>query len=67
VILSANTGYIDELPAAVENRRKAIGIRPRKLSLENLEPDLVSTAPLWTDDYSDLISALKKPYFRKPY
>jgi spermidine synthase len=67
VILSANTGYIDGLPAAVENRRKAIGIRPRKLSLENLEPDLVSTAPLWTDDYSDLISALKKPYFRKPY
>jgi len=46
---------------------RLIGIRPRALFLENLEPDLVSAAPLWTDDYSDLISALKKPYFRKLY
>ncbi len=58
VILSANTDYIDGFPAAIKERRKELGIRPRKLFLPKLEPDWVSAAPLWTDDYSDLFSAL---------
>jgi hypothetical protein len=64
VILSANTEYLDGFPAAIKKRRGALRIPPRTFYLTNPEPDLVSAAPLWTDDYSDLFSALRKDYFK---
>ncbi len=64
MILSANTGYLEGIPAAIKNRRKVLGFPPRALFLVDLEPDRVSAVPLWTDDYSDLFSALKKDLFK---
>jgi spermidine synthase len=64
VILSANTGYLDGFPAAIRKQRNALGIRPRELFVANLGPDRVGAAPLWTDDYSNLISAIKKSNFQ---
>jgi spermidine synthase len=58
VILSANTGYLAGFPAAIKDRRKVLGIRPRDFFLATLKPDWIVSAPLWTDDYSDLLSAL---------
>jgi hypothetical protein len=65
VILSANADYIEGFPAAIKENRRALGIRPRALFLVNPEPQQVSAAPLWTDDYSDLLSALKKDFFER--
>lgn len=64
-ILSADSDYVAGLPGAIQENRRALGIRPRALFLVDPERELVSAAPLWTDDYSDLLSALKKDFFER--
>ena len=59
VILSANTRYLDGFPAAIKNRRTTMRVQPREFFLAYPDPERLSDAPLWTDDYSDLFSALK--------
>ncbi len=64
VIASGDADYIAELPVVIERRRNAMRLRPGVFYVVDLAPEQVSAAPLWTDDYSDLFSALKKSYFR---
>ncbi len=59
VILSADSTYLDAFPALVAQQRKAMRIPPGGLYLTYPKEDVVRAAPLWTDDYSDLFSALR--------
>lgn len=63
LILSRDPGYFDVLSARVARLR---GLpRPIPIAARKPDPNRVARAPLWTDDFSNVLVALREP-LRKP-
>jgi len=65
VLLTADASYLDGLPAVAKQILEARGIAPRNLYFTFPTSDSARNVPLWTDDYSDLLSALNPASFEK--
>jgi len=63
VILSADRGRLEQFPRLVRKTHRSMHTARAALYLTFPDPDLVNAAPLWTDDYSDLFSALNLGIF----
>jgi hypothetical protein len=59
VLVSRNQDRIRKLARAAQQRYRARGLRANKPPVIWPTPEVVSRAPLWTDDYSDMFSVLK--------
>jgi spermidine synthase len=59
VFLSHDAARIDALASAAEQRRRVLGLEgAARAAVRRATPEQIAKAPLWTDDYSDLYSAL---------
>jgi hypothetical protein len=65
MILSQDAAYIEAFPPVAEQVRAILRMKPKGLTLTGPENLNLTNAPLWTDDYSDLISVLKAPNWKR--
>ncbi len=59
VLLSRDPSAIDRLEAKIRARMRYAGVREPQVTLLRPEPTDLDAAPLWTDDYSNILSVLK--------
>jgi len=59
ILLSADARYLATYQAFVQQRLQQMKLAPTTVRVNPITPGVVATAPLWTDDYSDLLSVLK--------
>lgn len=59
LVLSASGARIDGLVADLERDRRGAGIARRAFLIERFTPQHVTGAPLWSDDFSDLLGSLQ--------
>jgi spermidine synthase len=60
ILLSQNPQRLKQLERAVRFRTKRLGLRPNHALIRRPLMENLTRVPLWSDDYSDLLSALKK-------
>jgi hypothetical protein len=65
MILSRDTAYIESFPPIAEQIRTTLRVKPRALTVTYPDELDLTDAPLWTDDYSDLLSVLKIPNWKR--
>ena len=65
MILSRNSQIVESFRAAAGQIRSDLKLRPIALRVSDAEALDLSSAPLWTDDYSDLLSVLRLPRFTR--
>ncbi len=65
MILSRDTGYIESFPPLAEQVRAMLKVKPVALTLTYARDVELADAPLWSDDYSDLLSVLKTPSWKR--
>jgi spermidine synthase len=61
MILSHDSAYLSSFSQTAELVRDILKVKPEALTVHYLEEQDTADAPLWTDDYSDLLSVLKMP------
>lgn len=59
VFLSRDPERLSELAQFVRDRVAALGLPPRHAQVKRMTKRAMDDAPLWTDDYSDLISVIR--------
>ncbi len=59
VFLSRDPDRLEALAQFANARRRELGLGPNAIVLRKPAPEIVSRAPLWTDDYVDLLGALR--------
>jgi spermidine synthase len=59
VVLTRDTAYLAELRFFVRQRQRALRLPERAVQFKLPSPKALEDTPLWTDDFSDLWSALK--------
>jgi spermidine synthase len=59
VFLSRDEDRLRSLARLALERRRRLGMGRDAITLHRLSPDARAKSPLWTDDYSDLLSALR--------
>jgi hypothetical protein len=60
VLLSRSTDVIDALEAKFRARMRYAGVEEPQVVISRPEPAALESAPLWTDDYSNILSVLKE-------
>jgi spermidine synthase len=65
MILSKDAGYIESFPPVAEQIRAILKVKPVALRLSYARDVNLEDAPLWTDDYSDLLSVLRTPSWKR--
>ena len=60
MILSRNADYFEPFEPLAERIRAMLQVKPIALTLTHARDVDLAGAPLWTDDYSDLLSVLRK-------
>jgi hypothetical protein len=65
MILSRDAGYIELFPPLAERIRAMLKVKPVALRVSYARDVNLADAPLWTDDYSDLLSVLKTPSWKR--
>jgi len=58
-VLSRDADYLDTFPLLAERLRDILRVKPKGLAVHYPDAESVRDAPHWTDDYSDLYSAIK--------
>jgi len=61
MVLSKDAAYVESFPDVAELVRGILKVKPRALEVSFVGELAIGDAPLWTDDYSDLLSVLKIP------
>jgi hypothetical protein len=61
MILSRDDAYLDSLLPVAQQVRAILNVKPVALRVLYSEDVDLTDAPLWTDDYSDLLSVLRIP------
>ena len=64
MILSKEAEYVEPFPPVAELVRGILEVRPEALKISYPGELELANAPLWTDDYSDLLSVLKIPNWK---
>jgi hypothetical protein len=65
MILSEDAAYIESFPPMAESIRVLLDLKPIGLMVRYPKDFDLTDAPLWTDDYSDLLSVLKTPNWKR--
>jgi hypothetical protein len=65
MILSRDAAYIESFPPIAEQIRTTLRVKPKALTVTYPDELDLTDAPLWTDDYSDLLSVLKIPNWKR--
>jgi hypothetical protein len=60
VLLSRDASEIDRLERKFRARMRYAGVSESEVTLSRPDPIELETAPLWTDDYSNILSVLKR-------
>jgi hypothetical protein len=60
LVLSEHGPYLESVTTYGRRQMKALGIPRKKIGFGGLSESVIDRAPVWTDDYSDLFSLLKR-------
>lgn len=59
VIISRDSDQLTQLQTRIERRRRSLGLTPESVLMKRGSDAGIDAYPVWTDDYSDLLSVLR--------
>lgn len=65
-MLSRDEQRIRSLASRAEQRRRALSLSPDPTAVRRPSPEMIARAPLWTDDYTDLLSVYSPSHAGSP-
>ncbi len=65
IVLAREPGYVEAFPRIAARVRQILGVKPVAIRVTYPDDATLEDAPLWTDDYSDLLSVLEMRSLRR--